>query len=429
MQIHLVSYADGSDYLVSGRHVMKEALASGQFASVDLWTRQRLEQTDWYRDNSHFRNILSESKGAGLWAWKPLVLLETLRQHPGDFVMWHDAGRTRYRYWEAFQHRLPLLEFAQAVKDRLGSLFVAPSTFLQRQWTRRYCLEKLGCDTEDLRELPQFCAYFIFAESNAMAREFAEVWLSACSDPRLIGETPHEDGEYADFRAHRWEQSILTALLYEYEKRGRLQLALHHLFTPQTYRDIRRIMSSAISLTTQRRLHIGGTTVLKGWEVFNIVSGPHVDHVGDARDLSRFPDGTFCEIYASHILEHFSYVRELNPVLKEWARVIAPGGQLCLSVPDMDRLAALILNKSLSFKERFVAMRMLFGGQSNDYDFHQVGLNFEILSLYLRSNGFYQIRRIDNFGYFKDSSRKVHAGIQISLNIRARKRIQVRPEV
>ena len=55
-----------------------------------------------------------------------------------------------------------------------------------------------------------------------------------------------------------------------------------------------------------KKLQIGGTVPVVGWEIFNITAGPHVDHVGNANDLSRFADGTVGEIYASHTLEHFA---------------------------------------------------------------------------------------------------------------------------
>jgi len=42
-----------------------------------------------------------------------------------------------------------------------------------------------------------------------------------------------------------------------------------------------------------RRLHIGGTVAKEGWEVLNANPASYVDHVGNANDLSRFPDGTF----------------------------------------------------------------------------------------------------------------------------------------
>ena len=65
-----------------------------------------------------------------------------------------------------------------------------------------------------------------------------------------------------------------------------------------------------------RRLHLGGTVRTDGWEVFNAIPGDHVDHKGNANDLSRFTNGTFDELYGSHIVEHFDYKDELLATLR-----------------------------------------------------------------------------------------------------------------
>ena len=61
----------------------------------------------------------------------------------------------------------------------------------------------------------------------------------------------------------------------------------------------------------RRKLHIGGKEKKEGWEIFNIFPDKDVDHVGNANDLSRFEDNSFSNIYASHILEHFDYNKEI----------------------------------------------------------------------------------------------------------------------
>lgn len=171
-----------------------------------------------------------------------------------------------------------------------------------------------------------------------------------------------------------------------------------------------------------RRLHIGGRTRADGWEVLDALPRPEVDHVGNARDLSRFPDGTFEAVYASHVLEHFSYVRDLLPVLREWNRVLVPGGMLYASVPDMDTLAELfLLRESISLEDRWMVQRMMFGGQVDDYDFHHVGLNEEFLAAFLRDAGFADLRRVDDFGLFQDTSLATFNGVPISCNLMARK--------
>jgi predicted SAM-dependent methyltransferase len=168
----------------------------------------------------------------------------------------------------------------------------------------------------------------------------------------------------------------------------------------------------------ERRLHIGGQQRHPGWEILDVNAGPLVDHVGDAIDLSRFPDGTFTEVYASHVLEHFDYRSALSEALLEWKRVLAPGGRLLLSVPDLDALAALLLQRQrLNVNQRFMVMRMLFGGHIDAHDYHLVGLNQDFLAAYLDQAGFDPVRRVSGHGLFEDTSTMVFAGIAISLNL------------
>lgn len=177
-----------------------------------------------------------------------------------------------------------------------------------------------------------------------------------------------------------------------------------------------------IQIGTGRRLHIGGRVTHPEWEVLDAAPAPHVNHVGNANDLSRFSDGTFAAVYASHVAEHFSYQRDLLKALKEWHRVLRPEGLLFVSVPDMDVLAELfLLRESLTAKERFEVMRMLFGGQLDEHDFHYVGLNEEFLADFLRAAGFMEIRRVDEFSMFSDTSECRFKGIPISLNLVARR--------
>ncbi len=165
-----------------------------------------------------------------------------------------------------------------------------------------------------------------------------------------------------------------------------------------------------------RKLHLGGTVRVEGWEVFNAIPGEVVDHVGNANDLSRFTAGTFDEIYGSHILEHFSYQGELPAVLAEWRRVLKPGGIIYVSVPDLDTLCRLLLEPKLNSQQRFHVMRMLFGGQMDQWDYHKVGLNEMFLGGFLHQAGFSGIRRVKDLGIFDDTSAIVFMGVPISLN-------------
>ncbi|MDH5528217.1 MAG: methyltransferase domain-containing protein [Nitrospirota bacterium] len=172
-----------------------------------------------------------------------------------------------------------------------------------------------------------------------------------------------------------------------------------------------------------RKLHIGGKEAKDGWEIFNALKGDAVDHLGDARDLSRFENNTFEAVYASHVVEHFDYAKgDLINTLTEWCRVLAPGGQLYVSVPDMFILCRLfVATDQLGPEERFQIMRMLFGGHMDEWDYHLVGLDQPLLSGFLRGAGFVEITRVQDFGLFDDTSNLAFKGVPISCNLIAKK--------
>ncbi len=55
---------------------------------------------------------------------------------------------------------------------------------------------------------------------------------------------------------------------------------------------------------------------------------------GDAADLRWFKDGVLDYVYSSHLLEDFA---DTPGVLREWLRVIRPGGHLVILCPDEAR--------------------------------------------------------------------------------------------
>jgi SAM-dependent methyltransferase len=60
-----------------------------------------------------------------------------------------------------------------------------------------------------------------------------------------------------------------------------------------------------------------------------------VDYVMEGDDLHEFPDNTWDYVLTSHVLEHF-----FDPIkaIKEWFRVIKPGGYIFMIVPNSTSL-------------------------------------------------------------------------------------------
>jgi predicted SAM-dependent methyltransferase len=167
------------------------------------------------------------------------------------------------------------------------------------------------------------------------------------------------------------------------------------------------------------KLHIGGKEARSGWKILDIEERPEVDFVGDAADLSQFADNSVDAIYASHVLEHFyhSLNNELVNTLTEWYRVLKPGGKLLISVPDMKTICWLFLNPNLMPLEKHYLMRVMFGGQTNQYDVHKVGFDLDILYLYINEVGFSHIEQVSEFNLFRDCSTIRVMETLISLNV------------
>ncbi|MFY9316039.1 MAG: tetratricopeptide repeat protein [Burkholderiales bacterium] len=169
------------------------------------------------------------------------------------------------------------------------------------------------------------------------------------------------------------------------------------------------------------RLHVGGKERKSGWKILNIQTGPDVDYVGSCTELGQFGDGTVQEVYASHVIEHLGYKTELPRALAEIHRVLRAGGKAMISVPDFGILCRLYLDARRTTMERLALMRMAFGGQMDEHDFHHVGLDYEILSSYLSGAGFSRVERVKRFDLFDDDSNLEYLGEAISLNVVATK--------
>lgn len=65
--------------------------------------------------------------------------------------------------------------------------------------------------------------------------------------------------------------------------------------------------------------------------------GKHEQNLrGDATDLYWFKDNVLDYVYSSHLLEDF-LIQDIPVILKEWLRVIKPGGNLILYLPDDEK--------------------------------------------------------------------------------------------
>lgn len=128
------------------------------------------------------------------------------------------------------------------------------------------------------------------------------------------------------------------------------------------------------------RLNIGaGADTEEGWTAWDI------DDCNLAQRIT-LPDASVDEIRASHVLEHIPRAETL-PTLKEWKRVLKPGGRLFVAVPDFDRIVSAMLDGA----EDANMEAYIMGGQTDAHDFHHALFNEDKLRKLLDAAGFSRI--------------------------------------
>ena len=91
-----------------------------------------------------------------------------------------------------------------------------------------------------------------------------------------------------------------------------------------------------------------------------------------------FADGTVEEIRASHVLDHLTF-RQAIEALRDWFRVLQPGGVIRVAVPDVRKCLAADDGKHLFY---------LMGGQQDEHDIHRSAYDVERLEALLEHTGF-----------------------------------------
>lgn len=101
-----------------------------------------------------------------------------------------------------------------------------------------------------------------------------------------------------------------------------------------------RLLSSALEKKTLRdgegkRLNLGcGGKSLSGYVNVDLFPGRGVDEVFGLDEIP-YKDGTIGGISSEHALEHVGWIRS-DKALREWFRVLQPGGELLLKMPDFE---------------------------------------------------------------------------------------------
>lgn len=138
------------------------------------------------------------------------------------------------------------------------------------------------------------------------------------------------------------------------------------------------------------RLNLGaGNKQIEGWTSVDLAGEPDV--VADIRELP-FADGYADEVMAIHVLEHL-FRWDVGSALKEWRRVLKPGGLLILELPDLVKCCRAVLAGE---RDRLTVWG-LYGdpGYKDPLMVHKWGWTQEELTTELRGAGFTKVKLRD----------------------------------
>lgn len=218
-----VTYGD-EKYAVVRDLAVKMALKYGKFDKAIAYSPTDID--DKFRNDNN--EILSIERGAGLWLWKPYIIMKVLKEvaKDGDYVFYSDSGSFFLR---------PVDKIIQSMDD---DIWVSNIPLYEWQFTHPTAMALMGCENEEYKFTAQVQATYVCVKKSSRSVSFVNEWLNNCCKFDIIAPFPkHEISKPPmGFIAHREDQSILSLLSKKWQLNPHLdpsQLGKIKNFYPQ----------------------------------------------------------------------------------------------------------------------------------------------------------------------------------------------------
>jgi predicted SAM-dependent methyltransferase len=204
-----------------------------------------------------------------------------------------------------------------------------------------------------------------------------------------------------------WKHTVATELfsrqfVQSFKSELQVQIARVKCLTP----DNRRRMN-ALRHARGLSLNLGaGFHQREGWTPIDLMVAPPTGFRWDIRWGVPLDNASVRRIHCEHFFEHLRFPDEVMPVLRECLRVLEPGGELRIIVPDAARYIAAYATGDTAF---FDAMRTLGGAETpfeTDIEIvnqafrmggdHQFAWDFTVMQKRLEAAGF---EHVEETGY------------------------------
>lgn len=209
MRIKAVTFAT-DNFRERAEKLMESAKKIG-ISDFKILTKEQLE-SDFYIKN---KEILDKTRGAGLWLWKPYLILKELKKLGTDEKLFYlDAGRNSY--WDLWDTALYV--FNHPVLTNQGFLLGPSIDHLGpiEMWTKRETLECMGVGEMQIKNIKMIQMNWSVWTNCEKSIRFLESWLYYCTNKICImDENITETKNYKNFIDHRHDQSIASILAHK----------------------------------------------------------------------------------------------------------------------------------------------------------------------------------------------------------------------
>lgn len=220
MKIIVVNYANDK-YRNAQQYNTATAVKKGGADEVFEYSDKDID-AEFFKEH---KQILMESRGNGLWLWKPYFIKKSLEKVDyGDVIFYADAGLYFTNKIEKILKKVP--------ENFNVICFDIP--LIEEQFTKKIVFEKMNCNDIIYRKTNQIIGTYFIIKKTEFVEKFIDEWLKLCCDYELI--SPSNNGEEKEnFISHREDQSIFSLLCKKYNIEPYNDISQRYYF-PKSYK-------------------------------------------------------------------------------------------------------------------------------------------------------------------------------------------------
>jgi len=205
MERHLIIFGT-KNYKNSINSLVKSA--KNYFEHFHIFSPDNID-SDFFEKN---KSILTQSRGAGYWLWKPYFIQKVLESvNDGDIVFYVDAGNILL-YDPSFLYQYFKLNNGIILFDNRDGMTNGESAKNYIS-CKKDSFVLMNCDTEKYVFGTHLNASYQIYQKNQNSLEFVDEYLTFCMNEQIITDSPNVFGDnYPGYYDHRHDQSVLSIL-------------------------------------------------------------------------------------------------------------------------------------------------------------------------------------------------------------------------